>query len=299
MARLPRFTYELTSSSAMKPNFVVLTDASPAGERACAYAAALAAPLGAELHLVQVYCPLPVTTAEYGTSLPLLDIDYLREVRQSLTTAAARLPVPATAEVLENDWYAAVQQALDTYHPLLLLAGLTATHGRLEEWLNNRALPLAHRTGYPLLLVPEHLPATALRPPRRLVLAVEDRRFRLTPEAVALAPLLDTLGCAVVTVTVLPPSASQGGQAGLLAAQRCGLAATLPGSALHRVLATRPAVGIWQAVGELAADVLVLLDQGHGWAHKMFSGSVIAHAVRFSPVPVLLLSARLDEDDAA
>ncbi|WP_302052001.1 hypothetical protein [Hymenobacter sp. BRD128] len=30
----------------MKPNFVVLTDSSPAGERAQAYAAALAAPLG-------------------------------------------------------------------------------------------------------------------------------------------------------------------------------------------------------------------------------------------------------------
>jgi nucleotide-binding universal stress UspA family protein len=280
----------------MKPNFVVLTDGSPAGEHACAYAAALAAPLEAELHLVQVCCPLPVTTAGYGLSLPLLDIGYLREMRQALTATAARLTVPATAEVVEDEWYAAVQQALDTYHPLLLVAGLTATHGRLEEWLNNRALPLAHRTGYPLLLVPEHLPATALGPPRRVVLAVEDHHFRLTAEAVALAPLFDRLGCAVATVTVLPPGGQDGGQAGLLAAQCCGLAACLAGSALHRVVTARPAVGIWQAVGELAADVLVLLDQGHGWAHKMFSGSVIAHAVRFSQVPVLLLAASSDDD---
>jgi hypothetical protein len=37
----------------------------------------------------------------------------------------------------------------------------------------------------------------------------------------------------------------------------------------------------------------VLLDQGHGWAHKVFSGSVIADVSRFSQVPVLLLAAHL------
>ena len=214
----------------MKPNFVVLTDGSPAGQRACAYAAALAAPLGAELHLVQVLYSLPVTMADEDFALPQLDMDYRREVQQALHATAAQLPVPATAEVIDDEWAAAVQQALDAYCPLLLLAGLTATHGRLEEWLNNHALPLAHTTGYPLLLVPEHLPAAALRPPRRLVLAVEDRPFRLTPEALGLAPLLAALGCAVVATTVFPPAAATSGAAGWHAAQHCGLAAAPPGS---------------------------------------------------------------------
>ncbi|QKG55176.1 hypothetical protein GKZ68_00085 [Hymenobacter sp. BRD128] len=236
---------------------------------------------------------MAVTTLEYGFTMPMLDVDYVRALRNSLASAAAGLSVPTTSEVIENEWYTAVEQALDTYRPLLLIAGLTATHGRLEEWLNNRALPLAHRTGYPLLLVPEHLPAAALRPPRRLVLAVEDRPFTLTPEALALAPLLQALGCAFVTTTVFPPQQATSGEAGWLAAQRCGLAPTLAGSALHRVVDARPAAGIWQATDELEADMLALLDQGHGWMHKMFSGSVIAHAVRFSQVPVLLLSARM------
>jgi nucleotide-binding universal stress UspA family protein len=279
----------------MKPNFVVLTDSSPAGERAQAYAAALAEPLGAALHLVHVVQPMLVTTLEYGLMPPLLDMGYVRELRQALANAAAALPVPATAEVIETDWYDAVQQALDTHRPLLLIAGLTATHGRLEEWLNNRALPLAHHTGYPLLLVPEHLPAANLKPPRRLVLAVEDRTFTLTPEARALAPLLAALGCEVLATTVFPPEGASSGDAGWRSAQRSGLVPLLAHRALHKVVDARPAAGIWQATDELEADMLALLDQGHGWVHKMFSGSTIAHAVRFSQVPVLLLSATLDD----
>ncbi len=224
----------------------------------------------------------------------MLDVSYVREVRQSLDNAAAALPVPATAEVIETDWYDAVQQALDTHRPLLLIAGLTATHGRLEEWLT---LPLAHQTGYPLLLVPEHLPAANLKPPHRLVLAVEDRAFTLTLEARALAPLLDALGCEVITTTVFSPASREdaaSGDAGWHAVQRSGLATAVAHSPLHKVVDARPAAGIWQAVDELEADVLALLDQGHGWVHKMFSSSTVTQAIRFSQVPVLLLSASLN-----
>ncbi|QKG55257.1 universal stress protein [Hymenobacter sp. BRD128] len=86
-----------------------------------------------------------------------------------------------------------------------------------------------------------------------------------------------------------PPHRAHKGGAGLRAAQRCGLAPTLAGSALHRVVDARPAAGIWQATDELEADMLALLDQGHGWIHKLFSGSVIADVLRYSQVPVLLL----------
>jgi nucleotide-binding universal stress UspA family protein len=65
----------------MTPNFVVLTDFSPAGARAQAYAAALAAPLGAELHLVHVAAPMPITTVEYGLSLPIMDRGYVQDIR--------------------------------------------------------------------------------------------------------------------------------------------------------------------------------------------------------------------------
>jgi nucleotide-binding universal stress UspA family protein len=276
----------------MKPTFVVLTDATPADEPTLAYAAALAAPLGASLHLVHVLDTPLVTTLDYGPPLP--DTRYAQAVRATLTQAAASLPVPVTIEIIEGDWQGAHEQALATYQPALLLAGLTATDGPLDEWLRNRALPLAHQTVYPVLLVPEYLPKAAVRPPRRAVLAVEDQAFQLTPPAQALAPLLDKLACAITPVTVLRPGHELGGGAGLAAVQHCGLAATLAHSALHRVRDARPASGIWLAADELEADLVILLDQGHGWVHKLLSGSVIADVLRYSQVPVLLLPVLTD-----
>ena len=271
----------------MKLTFVVLTDATPADESTLAYAAALAAPLGASLHLVHVLDAPLVTTLDYGPSLP--DTDYVQAVRMALTQAAARLAVPATTEVIERDGQGAHEQALATYQPALLIAGLTATDGPLDEWLSNRALPLAHQTGYPLLLVPEYLPRAAVHPPRRMLLAVEDQPFRLTIQAQALAPLLDQLACAITPVTVLAPGDELRGAVGLRAVQQCGLASALTLSVLHRVVDERPASGIWQATDELEADMVALLDQGHGWVHKLVSGSVIADVLRFSQIPVLLL----------
>lgn len=275
----------------MKPCLVVLTDFSPAAARARAYAAALAAPLGAELHLVHVFFPPPVAT-EYGMLVPALDARYAQDTRRSLEQVAASLPVPATAELVATDLHEAVLQAIDTYHPLLLVAGLTTTHNQLDEWLSNRALPLARQTGYPLLLVPEHLPDTALRAPRRLALAVKDQVFALPAEATAVAPLFDTLGTDIVTVCVLKPEERAGGWQGHRAAQHCGLAAVMPRSGLHKVVSDAPGQALLHAARELSADLLGLLDPGHGWVHKLFNGSVIDYVLRHTHLPVLLLATR-------
>ncbi|MBD2722323.1 universal stress protein [Hymenobacter armeniacus] len=274
----------------MNSNLVVLTDFSRAAERACAYAAVLAAAIDAELHLVHVFLPLPIAT-EYGQVLPVMDTQYVPDTARSLQQVARTLPVPATAEVLEADWPGAVEEALAKYRPVLVVAGLTATSNWLSEWLSNRAQPLAHQTGYPLLLVPEHLPDAALRLPRRLALAVEDRPFALAPRARAVAPLLDALAPDAVAVSVLTREESIRGWVGLHAAQTCGLMATMPNCGLHKVVGEEPAPGLLHAVADLEADWLALLDLGHGLWHKLFSGSVIDQVLRRTPVPVLLLAA--------
>lgn len=271
----------------MNPTFVVLTDSSPADEPTLAYAAALAAPLGASLHLVHVLDTPLATVLAYGPPQP--DTEYVQAVHLALTQAAARLSVPTTVEVIEGNWQGAHEQALATYQPALLIAGLTATNGPADEWLSNRALPLAHQTGYPLLLIPEYLPKAAVHPPRCVVLAVEDQPFQLTPQGQALAPLFDQLACSITPVTVVPPDDELRGDIALQAVQQCGLAANLVQSKLHRVRDAHPASGIWQAADESEADLVILLDQGHGWLHKLFSGSVIADVLRYSQVPVLLL----------
>jgi nucleotide-binding universal stress UspA family protein len=273
----------------MKPNLLVLSDSSAAAERARAYAAVLAAPLGAEVHLVHVY-PVPPMNTRVGLVMHATNAHYVRRQRHALEDLAAAMPVPATATTTEGEWDDTVQAALDLHRPLLLIAGLTATDGKFDEWLSNRCLNLAHETGYPLLLVPQHLPVAALRAPRCLALAVPDQYFELAPEATAVAPLLNALGTRVVPVTVLPPDRPTAGQRGLAAAQACGLAAGLATAPLHRVVGEDVAAGIRQALDELPADVLTLLDPGHGWVNKLFGGSVIDKLLRHTQVPVLLLA---------
>lgn len=280
----------------MKPSIVVLTDSSPAAKQARAYAAVLAAPLGAEVHLVHVY-PSPPMTSRVAVIMEATKERYVRQERRALEQLAADFPVPATADTLEGGWDEAVQQVLDKYRPLLLVAGLTATHGRFDEWLSNRTLPLARETGYPLLLVPADLPAAALHPPRRLALAVEDRPFALAPETTALAALFDALATEIIPVTVAPEAGWEGGEEGLWAAQRSGLAATMPRCQLHQVVGPEPAPALLQAVQELSADVLALVDVGHGWVHKLLIDSVIEQVLRATTVPVLLLSAPTDSLD--
>lgn len=284
----------------MKPSIVVLTDFSPAAERARAYATALAAPLGAVIHLLKVHIPAPVNP-EIGRVLYATNARYVQDERHSLEQLAANLPGPATAELAETSWSEAIRQALNQHRPLLIVAGLTATDGLLEELFSNRALPLAHETGYPLLLVPQHLPDSALHPPHRLALAVEDKAFQLVSNATTITPLLNALDPEIVVVTVVTAEAAEqddAGHHGLRAAQQCGLAESIAGSHLHRAVSERQSSehatdGIRQAVSDLSIDLLVMLDPDHGWLHKLFRGSVIDQVLRQTKVPVLLLSAHV------
>ena len=275
----------------MKPSIVVLTDFSPAAERALAYAAVLAGPLAAEVHVINVYSP-PAMTSRMAVVLHATNARYLLEQRRTLEKAVADLPGPTTTELVEADWDSAVSEALARYEPMLLVVGLTATDGTLDEWLSNRPLPLARQTGYPLLLVPQHLLNATLHPPRRLVLAVTDEPFTLVPNARRVAPLLDAMHTAVVTVCVVPASKWATGEQGLRAARQCGLAAALPTSQLHAVVGAAAAPGILQAVAQLDADLLALVDRGHGWLHNLAVDSVLDQVLRDTPVPVLLLAAQ-------
>ncbi|MBD2721044.1 universal stress protein [Hymenobacter armeniacus] len=282
----------------MVPNLVVLTDFSLAAERARSYAAVLAAPLKAELHLVHVFLPMPIGT-EYGMVVPVMDDKYVPAAGRCLQHVADVMPVPATAEILESDWPSAIEEVLAKYQPMLVVAGLTATSNFLEEWFSNRAVALPHQMGCPLLLVPEHLPDAALHPPHRLALAVEDRPFRLAATTKVVRPLLDSLDLEPVAVTVLPDEERTGGWDGLRAAQHSGLTAGAATCGLHKVVSNLPGSGILEAVSDLHADAVALLDQGHGWAHKLFSGSVISYVLRHTHVPVLLLSAQVLDAEPA
>ena len=276
----------------MNSTIVVFTDFSAAAERARSYAAVLAASLGAEVHLIHVYPPAPVA-ARVGRVMHATHAREVRRNRRLLSQVAADMPGSATSTTVEADWDEAVREAIRLHLPLLLIAGLAAAEGPLDEWSSTRILPLAYQTGYPLLLVPEHLPSTALCPPRFLALAVRDAPFRLAPKATVVARLLNALRIVAVPVTVFPLEEATTGEHGLRSAQECGLAATLYRSTLHRVVGEQPAQGILQAVHELSADMLTLLDPGHGWVYNLFNDNPIEQVWRHARVPVLRLSAEV------
>ncbi len=93
------------------------------------------------------------------------------------------------------------------------------------------------------------------------------------------------------------PGNRAGGWAGLQAAQRCGLAAAIPQSGLRKVIGKLPASGILQRAAELGADPIALLDQGHGWVHKLISGSAVGDVLWHAQVPVLLPAHRPPAQD--
>ena len=280
----------------MTPSIVVFTDFSTAAERARSYAALLAVYLGAQVHLIHVY-PLAPVAARLSGALQATHARFVRRNRQLLARVAADMPGAATATTVEADWDEAVREAIRQHQPLLLVAGLTATDMPPDEWSSTHILPLAYQTGHPLLLVPEHLPNTALRPPHCLAFAVRDAPFRLAPKAIAVARLLNALRIRAVPVTVFPPDEATTGEHGLRSARECELVATLYRSSLHRVIGEQPAKGILQAVEELSADMLALLDPGHGWVYNLFNDNTIEQVLRHARVPVLLLAAEVGSSD--
>ena len=280
----------------MNPSIVVFTDFSAAAERARSYAAVLAVCLGAEVYLIHIYPRTPVV-ARAGGATHATHARFVRRNRRLLAQVATDMPGSATATTVEADWDETVHAAINLHRPLLLVAGLTAADMPPDEWSSTRILPLAYQTGYPLLLVPEHLPNTALRPPRCLALAVRDEPFRLAPKAIVVARLLNALRILAVPVTVFPPEEATTGEHGLRSAQECGLVATLYRSSLHRVVGEQPAQGILQAVHELSADMLTLLDPGHGWVYNLFNDNTIERVLQRTRVPVLLLSAKVGSLD--
>ena len=98
-------------------------------------------------------------TSRVGKVMHTTNKRYVRQQRHSLEQVATDFPVSATAETVEAGWDEAVQQALDKYHPMLLMVGLTATHGQSTNdlitapcsWPAKRVTPCCWRPrAYPM-----------------------------------------------------------------------------------------------------------------------------------------------------
>ncbi|MCC3157014.1 universal stress protein [Hymenobacter sp. 15J16-1T3B] len=265
---------------------VVLTNLSPAAERARRYAAQLAGPLGARVVLLHVYQP-PVVPAESG--LAVGDVMYYdrQQVTETLQGIAADMLVPTTAEVVDGAFGDALEAAVARYQPLLLVLGLSSAERYFDALLTNRALPLLRHSPYPALLVPE---TAALLPPRRVVVGIDGEPFVVTAAAGGiLQELLGTWQAAPTLVYTSTPESSRSRNEVLRNVQRSGLLPLEAEIDFSQPLAETPEEGVLSTASAREANLLVLLARRRSFLGQLFHRSVTARVLRRAALPVLLL----------
>jgi nucleotide-binding universal stress UspA family protein len=278
-------------------NLVVLTNLSPAAERARRYAAQLAGPLGARVVLLHVY-QAPALPAETGLELPSSAAYFDREqVTTALEAIAGEMTVPTTVDVVDGAFAEVLEAAVARYHPLLLVLGLTAADGYFDALLTNRALPLLRHSAYPSLLVPE---TAALRPPRRVVVGVDGEPFVVRdPAASMLQELLSTWQVQPTLAHTTTPDSSLSRNEVLRSVQRSGLLPEQTEINFSQPLASTPEDGLLQTAAAQEANLLVLLARRRSFLGQLFHRSVTARVLRQATLPVLLLPVAEPAEGAA
>ncbi|GAB2942692.1 hypothetical protein GCM10027048_04160 [Hymenobacter coalescens] len=269
-------------------NLVVLTNLSPAAEHARRYAAQLAGPLGARVVLLHVH-QVPALSPETGLVLGSAGYFEREQVCTALEAIAAEMLVPTAVEIVDGAFGAALEAAVARYQPLLLVLGLTGTEGYFDALLANRALPLLRHSPYPALLVPE---AAALRPPRRVVLAVDGEDFSVpAPAAGGFRELLTTWQAELTLMHTATPYSSRSRNEVLRAVQRSGLLPAATEMRFSQPVAATPEEGVRLTTTSREASLLVLLARRRSFLGQLFHRSVTARVLRQATLPVLLLPA--------
>ncbi|MDQ2770905.1 MAG: universal stress protein [Bacteroidota bacterium] len=272
----------------MTPSILVLADLSAATERAAQYAAALGSPLHAELTLLHFYHD-PVLELELAAvTVAQLDRNQA-DTATALRDVARRLPVPAGVTLSVAPMPAAVDEAVNRHHPLLLAMGLSTEHNQLDQVLHNQVLPVLRATHEPLLLVPEAGPAPRI--PRRVLVAADGEPFTPTAAALALAPLLAAWQATFTVAHVKAHHALLASPGKMAQADLAASGLLPPGTALelYEECHVSAGAGVLQAIDDTQADLLVLLARPRTFLERRFRRSVTAQVLRHCRVPVLLV----------
>lgn len=270
----------------MTPSILVLADLSAATERAAQYAAALGSPLQAELTLLHFYHDPVLELA--AMNIAQLDCNQA-DTAATLRGLARRLPVPAEVTVSVAPMPAAVEEAVNQHHPLLLAMGLSTAHDVLDQVLHNQVLPVLRDTHQPLLLVPKAGPVP--RVPRRVLVAADGEPFKPTAAALAVAPLLAAWE-ATFTVAHVKAHHAQLASPGKMAQADLRASGLLPPGTplkLYEECHVSAGAGVLQAIDDTQADLLVLLARPRTFLERRFRRSVTAQVLRHCRVPVLLV----------
>ncbi|WBO85322.1 universal stress protein [Hymenobacter yonginensis] len=266
---------------------LVLTDFTPDADHALAYAAALAAPLGASLVLLHIRRESLLDPDAFTGKIRHMSEG---EVAAALAERAATVRVPIVVETAVESVADGVEEAVSRHRAVLVILGKPNTDATPDELVASTSLTLLRATQVPLLVVPGQ--ATAAVPPARLTLAADGQPFRLAPSIIASTQkLLQRVHPALTVTHVAEPEDSDDCRMALASVLHSGLGTDLPHIDTHGVRHLQPAGGILQAATETSADLLVVVARRRSFLGQIFNRSVSAQVVLHSTVPVLLLPA--------
>ena len=281
----------------MSSSILVLANFPEAAEHTARAAAALAAPL----HLPLVLLHLDVYPVMLVPELVAASAEQTQcneaETMDDLRALAQRLPVPTEVAESAGILCDAVESAIERYHPLLLVIGLSPEHDLLDHWLHNQVLPVLQATNQPLLLVPENYVPAAPGPPHRVLLALDAEPFRLNAAAQALVPLLAAWQAAYTVahvVTGQEPEANPG-RIAMADVRASGLLPVDTPLWLYQESHEKPSAGVLQAIDDTHADMVLLVARPRTFLGGLFHHSVTAQVLRHSRVPVLLVPVEAPE----
>lgn len=278
----------------MKSSLLVLANLPEAAAHTARYAATLAQPLGLRMALLHCYLyPTLMAPELVGSMMEQLDRTDA-ETLAALRALASRLPVPT--EVLEatGPLQEDVALALRRFQPQLLVMGLGAEHGLLDELLRSQVLPALRATHRPMLLVPAlTLASPVVALPRRVLIAVDGEPFSLVAASRNLGELMASWGATYTVAHILtsPDEAARSSHLALADVQASGLLPPDTPIRLYQEIYASPVAGITQALVDTRADMLVLVARPRSFWSELFHRSVTAAVLRHCPVPVLLLPA--------
>ncbi|MGY3091041.1 nucleotide-binding universal stress UspA family protein [Hymenobacter sp. UYAg731] len=267
------------------PALVVLTDFFAVSNRTLSYAAGLAVPLHAHLVLLHVRRDGLLAPAEYSHHATSTG----RQTARELKHLAAGQDVPTEVDISEAFLPEAVEDVVRRHHPLLLVLGRPGSATMPAEIVTNTAMDLLRHAPYPLLVVPTV--GWDVRPPRRLLLAVDGQPFLLPETHHLLARLLQANEGTLDVVHVITEPTPDDAPDVLASLYQHGLLREVEASRLHHVQQPTVVGGVLQQAGDLQADMLVVVARRHSLLGGLFHRSVTAQLIQESPIPVLVLPA--------
>jgi nucleotide-binding universal stress UspA family protein len=279
----------------MALSLIVFAGFYPPARRAMEYADILAQAVDGQLVLLHVnraslFDPNDLTAQDY----------YQAELTRQADTAAILyqqaegLLTTATVEVATDLLPAVARDLALRYQPALFMLSQADEDCPAAADLLTSCVEILRAGSYPLLVVASTAPAE--HPPRRILIAADCEPFALTPEAVALRPLLALPGVEVIVAHVSSGVEDDEGCAlALRAVQASGLVEGLLTPELRGYQHEYYAQGLLAAVHDAQADLVIVLARQRSYLSDLFHRSVTAKLLENCPVPVLVLPAAAPE----